>query len=165
MKLSRFRNLLALNLVAGVIGGVSLNTAAQNPQVATNIGDPSKANVYTPSNLNRVGVQTAQPVPLTLIEAIRRSLENNNDIEITRDDVRFQETQVRSLKGVYDPVFSITPTFSRSSSTGSAATRDFRVNAGLDKFFERGGGSIQSFFNNQRTENAFAQAQVSSGSV
>src|SRR5688500_19731665 len=35
--------------------------------------------------------------------------QNNNEIEIARDDVRFAETQLRGLYGVYDPLFSITP--------------------------------------------------------
>ena len=165
MKLSRFRNIATLNLIAGVIGVAALSVSAQEPQVAINVGDASKTNVYTPSNLNRVGVQTAQPITLSLIDAIRRSLENNNDIEISRGDVRFQETQVRSQIGIYDPVVNFAPNFSRSNTTGSAATKDFRVNSNFSKFIERGGGNYQVFFNNQRTENAFAQAQVSSGSL
>lgn len=149
----------------------------EEPQVAKNISVPAPTTLdakkdpvpdtsgYSPSNVNRVGVQTAQPVPLSLNEAVRRALENNNDIEVSRDDVRFQETQVRSLLGIYDPVFAVTPTYSRSSTTGSDATNDFRINSNFSKFLERGGGNYQAFFNNTRTENAFAQAQVTSGSV
>lgn len=127
--------------------------------------DSDSKTTYSPSNLNRVGVQQAQPLPITLNDAIRRALENNNDIEVSRDDVRFQDTQVRGLEGVFDPVFTVTPTFTRNSTTGSSATNDFRVNAGMSKFFRTGGGSIQPFFNNTRTENQFAQAQVTSGTV
>ncbi len=116
---------------------------------------PEKSkNYYAPefsSVLNRVGVQTAQTLPISLNEAIRKALENNNDIEVARADVRIQETQLRSLLGTYDLVFSVTPTFSRSSSTGSSASNDFRLNAGVDKFFERGGGRINTFFNNSQT--------------
>jgi outer membrane protein TolC len=125
----------------------------------------SRVQGYTPSNLNRVGVQTAQPLPLSLADAIRRALESNNDIEVSRDDVRFQETRVRSLEGIYDPVLTISPTFTHNSNTGSTATKDFRLNAGLNQFIRPGGGTISSFFNNQRTENAFSQAQVTSGTV
>ena len=39
------------------------------------------------------------------------------------------------------------------------------MNSNFSKFLEKGGGNYQIFFNNQRTENAFAQAQVSSGSL
>jgi HAE1 family hydrophobic/amphiphilic exporter-1 len=121
--------------------------------------------VWSPSNLNRVGVQTAQPVPITLQDAVRRALDNNNSIEVSRGDVRFQATRVRSLLGVYDPVLTAQPTFSRTSTTGGSPTRDFSVNADVFQFIRPGGGSYDVFFNNRRTENAFAQAQVTSGSV
>jgi outer membrane protein TolC len=117
------------------------------------------------SLVTRVGVQTGTPLPLSLRDAIRRALEANNDIEVSRGDVRFAETQVEALRGIYDPVFSITPTYSRNSTTGGSATNDFRANADLSKFITRGGGNYRAFFNNTRTENAFAQAQVTSGSV
>ena len=119
----------------------------------------------TAIKLTRVGVQTAQPLPLSLQEAIRRALENNNEIEVSRGDVRFQETQVRSLLGAYDPVFTVQPNFTRNNTTGSAATNDFRVNSNFSQLITKGGGNYQVFFDNQRTENAFAQSQISSGSV
>lgn len=115
--------------------------------------------------LARVGVQTAQPISLSLSDAIRRALANNNDVEISRGDVRFQETQIRSLLGIFDHVFTATPTFSRNSTTGSEATNDFRVNSNLSKNIQKGGGNYQFFFNNTRTENAFAQAQVTAGTA
>ncbi|MEO6050027.1 MAG: TolC family protein, partial [Pyrinomonadaceae bacterium] len=169
MKISRYRSIMLLTLIVCV---AAVTAQQETPKVANNSGDPRTAPTVTsasigstPSNLNRVGVQTGQPLPLSLNDAIQRALENNNDIEVSRGDVRFQETQVRSLLGVYDPVFSLSPNFSRSSTTGSPATKDFRLNPSFTKFFRQGGGDIQGFFNNSRTENAFAQAQVSSGSV
>ena len=173
MKLLRSRSLLLVSFF--VCTALAASAAPQDePQVAKNLLDITPAPVevktstagagYTPSNLNRVGVQTAQPVSLSLKEAVQRALENNNDIEVSRDDVKFQETQVRSLLGFYDPVFRATPNFSRSQTTGSEATNDFRVNADFTQFL-RSGGDYQVFFNNSRTENAFAQAQVTSGSV
>ena len=170
--------------MASAIGFIVYSAPAQEPQVAAggagvqdakyvtsdrrstkkdNAG--ARAAVNRSFGLDRVGVQTAQPVPLTLNEAIRRALESNNDIEVSRGDERFQETQVRSLQGIFDPVFTFTPTFTRNSTTGGTATKDFRVNSNFSQFIERGGGNYQVFFNNSRTENAFAQAQVTSGSV
>lgn len=173
MKFSRLRSLLLIFMISLCCAAAA--AAQEPPQVAVNLAaakrpaaepeaeKPAKSG-YSPSNLNRVGVQTAQPVPLSLQDTVRRALENNNDIEISRDDVRFQETQVRSLLGFYDPVFTAAPNFSRSSTTGSAATNDFRINTDFSQFL-RSGGNYQVFFNNTRTENAFAQAQVTSGSV
>ena len=110
-------------------------------------------------------MQTAQTISLTLAEAIRRALENNNEIEVTRTDVRFQNTQVTALRGFYDPVFTASPNFSRSQTTGSEATNDLRLNTDLTQFIRPGGGNYQVFFNNNRIENSFGQAQASSGSV
>jgi outer membrane protein TolC len=125
--------------------------------------------VKTESNntniMHRVGVQTGDTLPITLNEAIRRALENNNTIEVARTDVRFQESQLRSLLGIYDPVFTFSPTFTRTSTTGSRATNDLRVNADVTKFVRPGGGNYRVFFNNVRTENSFSQAQLSSGST
>jgi HAE1 family hydrophobic/amphiphilic exporter-1 len=57
-------------------------------------------------DLTRVGVGGGR-LPLTLVEAIRLALENNNDVEVSRDNVRLAETTLRSLQGVYDPVFDL----------------------------------------------------------
>ncbi len=168
-----------MSLFVAAFGGTALATPQELPQVAkiatessavkleaqADAQAPPAVSKYQAPNLARIGVQTSQTLTLSLGDAVRRALENNNDIEVSRDDVRLQETQVRSILGVYDPVFSISPTYTRNSTTGSEATNDFRINAGVDKNFKRGGGVIQTFFNNQRTENAFAQAQVSSGAV
>lgn len=137
------------------------------PEVRTLTNDIPKKNdiaVSVPKpDLSRVGVQTGSSVPITLEDAIRRALQNNNLIELTRDDVRFQETQVRSLIGLYDPVFTFAPTTTRNSTTGSVATQDLNVNSSLSQFLGSG-GSYTAFFNNARTENRFNQAQVSNGS-
>lgn len=126
---------------------------------------PAETGLSKSAALTRVGVQTANPISLTLDEAIRRALTNNNSIEIARDDVRIQETVIRSLRGFYDPVFTVSPTYTRNSTTGNAATNDFNVNANMLHFVRPGGGDYQVFFNNTRTENAFSQAQVSSGAL
>jgi HAE1 family hydrophobic/amphiphilic exporter-1 len=146
-----------------VLQGSTASISSSAPAVRA----PGKRDVGDSSgiDLTRVGVQTAQPISLSLNEAIRKALERNNDIEIARDDVRFQETQLRSLQGIYDPVFTVAPNYNRNSTTGSAATNDFRVNSNITSFIRPGGGNYQVFFNNSRTENAFAQAQVSSGSI
>ncbi|MEO8042002.1 MAG: TolC family protein [Acidobacteriota bacterium] len=139
------------------------------PSVATEtlvMSTPSEAQAPMRSNLSRVGVVAGQPQSLSLDEAIRKALANNNTIEITRDDVRFQETQIRSILGFFDPVFTITPTYTRNSTTGSASgTNDFNLNSSVTHFLRHGGGNYQAFFNNTRTENAFSQQQVSSGNL
>lgn len=159
---------------------VTNNAYGQGEQVAKNITDVKVVDIVLTEEprsdrpvsilsgrplMTRVGVQSAEPISLSLDEAIRRALANNNDIDVSRDDVRIQETQIRSLRGSYDPVFTINPNYSRNSITGSAATNDFSVNSDLRHAIQAGGGNYTIFFNNTRTENAFSQAQVSNGNI
>lgn len=159
---------------------VANNAYGQGEQVAKNITDVKVVDIVLAEEprsdrpvsilsgrplMTRVGVQSAEPISLSLDEAIRRALANNNDIDVSRDDVRIQETQIRSLRGSYDPVFTINPNYSRNSITGSAATNDFSVNSDLRHAIQAGGGNYTIFFNNTRTENAFSQAQVSNGNI
>jgi HAE1 family hydrophobic/amphiphilic exporter-1 len=93
---------------------MSLAAAAQNPVINSQIPDQDLSNnpLLTPRprpappipDLTRLGV-TGGPLPLSLTDAIRCALEKNNDIEVSRDNVRLAETTLRSLQGVYDPVF------------------------------------------------------------
>lgn len=175
-----FRSFITAQFTA-VCFFAAINVSAQEVQVATNtlppVIEPSissskddrSAQNASPASiaaeaLRRVGVQTADTVPLTLDEAIRRALMNNTNIEIARDDVRIQETQINALRGFYDPVFTVSPTYQRNNTTGSSATNDLNVNSSLTQQISTG-GNFSTFFNNSRTENAFAQAQVSSGSL
>ncbi len=123
----------------------------------------SPQNTFNP--VSRIGVQTGQTTPLTLNDAIRKALENNNDIEVSRNDVKIAESSLRSLLGVYDGVFTIAPTFQRTATTGEAATNDLRLNSDFTKFIRQGGGNYRVFFNNTRTENRFAQAQATQGGI
>jgi HAE1 family hydrophobic/amphiphilic exporter-1 len=93
-------------------------------------------------------------------DAIRRALVNNNDIKVAHDDVLINETTLRSLQGVYDPVFSFSPRFvdfTQSTSqpfTGAASaviqSRTFQANGELQKQFGTGGGNYTVFLDNQR---------------
>ena len=174
MKLfSRYLTFLTVLIVPAI-------AAAQGTAVAKNVGETrtvdepeateKKAATAAPTSTNRqlttrVGVFVTEPISLSLDDAIQKALANNNDIEVARDDVRFQETSVRSLQGFYDPIFTVTPNYNRNSTTGSSATNDFSVNGDVRGSIRPGGGNYQFFFNNTRTENAFSQAQVSNGQV
>lgn len=120
-------------------------------------------------DLSRVGIIASNILTLSLNDAIRKALQNNNEIEIARDDVRFAETQLRGLYGVYDPLFSVTPqiihniTPQQSSlggggAAGTTTTTIFNVSPTLTKNFYRGGGNYTVGFANSRqtTDNAFS---------
>src|SRR5262249_19470091 len=89
---------------------------AQNPVIKPPIvgQDLSNNPLLTPRplptprvpDLTRLGVAGGR-LPLALVEAIRLALENNNDIEVSRDNVRLADTTLRSLQGVYDPIFDL----------------------------------------------------------
>src|SRR5215203_2401162 len=114
----------------------------------------------TPS-LSRLGIGS-ESVPLALNDAVKRALENNNDIEVARDDVRFAETQLRALEGIFDPVFGITPTYDKRISpqqsslgggaqSGTTSTTTYSLSPGIQKQFGRGGGSYFLQFQNSHT--------------
>ena len=113
--------------------------------------ESEKTDILKNADFSRVGIDSAQTNSLSLNEAIRKALVNNNDIEIARDDVKFQETQLRSLLGNYDPVFSVTPVLSRSSTTGSGGSNDLRLDSSFSQFIRPGGGSYNVFLNTSQT--------------
>ena len=121
-------------------------------------------------SLERLGIDNGNTQPLSLREAVRQALENNNEIEVARDEVRLAEWTLRALEGVYDPVFVATPqinnrvtpiasTLGGSDQSGTVTTTDINYDASVTRLFERGGGQYQFFFNNTRetTSSSFSQ--------
>jgi outer membrane protein len=113
-------------------------------------------------NLTRLGVTTDNTLTLSLNDAVKRALENNSDIEIARDDVRFAETQLRSLQGIYDPVLSFMPQIDKritpqqsslggSGRSGTTTNTTYSLNPSLNKAFELGGGNYTLNFANSHT--------------
>jgi len=122
-------------------------------------------------DLTRVGVGESE-FTLTLNEAIRRALESNNDIEVSRDNVRLAEGTLRSLEGVYDPLISFAPLFSlvrtpRVNTSGETVgakpiqQTSLSITPALTKQFSTGGGQYQFFFNSQRDTANFSFTQLS----
>jgi outer membrane protein len=143
-------------------------TPQVNPNTNEPVQEPVEPNFPTSQprplpplpNLTRLGVNSSNVVSLSLNETIRLALANNNDIEISRDDVRYAETQLRSLEGVYDPLFSITPQLDKrvtpvqnitvGAPSGKLSTSVFSWNPALTKSFSRGGGTYELSFSNSR---------------
>jgi HAE1 family hydrophobic/amphiphilic exporter-1 len=146
-------------------------TPAETPQTNTPTGEQETVEPNFPSvqprpvpplpSLTRVGIVGGDTLSLTLNEAIRRALENNNDIEIARADVRLAEQQLNVLSGVFDPVFNYTPEINNSvrpvtnifggaGSAGTVSTTDYNNDVSINKQFGRGGGNFTYFFNNTR---------------
>jgi outer membrane protein TolC len=171
-------------------------TQPQNPQTppGTNITpavpqptvDPTAPEPRTPTfpevqsmpvpplpDLTRVGVVSSNVLTLSMNDAIRQALANNNDIEVAKDDVRFAETQLRSLYGVYDPVFSVTPQIIKNvtpqtssflgggGAAGTTSVTTFNLSPSLTKSFEKGGGNYTLSFSNSRTSTSSTNSSLS----
>ena len=112
-------------------------------------------------NLTRVGVQSSNVLTMSLNDAIKKALQNNNDIEVSRDDVRYAETQLRGLYGVFDPVFNFTPQVIHNVApqpsvtagggiTGTTSTTIFNFSPSISRQFSKGGGFYTATFSNSR---------------
>ncbi|MBC7912429.1 MAG: TolC family protein, partial [Pyrinomonadaceae bacterium] len=113
-------------------------------------------------DLTRLGVASDNIMTLTLNEAIRLALENNNDIEVSRNDVKINETTLTALEGVFDPVFTLNPQITRlaqsrqnifstsADQSGTITQTDVLMNSNINKQFGRGGGNYEFFFNNNQ---------------
>lgn len=108
-------------------------------------------------NLRRLGVDPGEALKLSLSRAVRLALENNTNIEVARDQVRINETTLRSFEGVYDPVFNIAPGIARSvlpstsslvgaNTNGTISDTDLTFTPSLTKQFGTGGGNYQFFY-------------------
>ncbi|HXQ72490.1 MAG TPA: TolC family protein [Pyrinomonadaceae bacterium] len=111
----------------------------------------AKAQTKEPVAQERVGVNPSDAQPLTLNEAIRLALENNNDIQASRIDVEKAEHNLTASRGAYDPLLFSESYFERTSTpvtsfiggsnNGSLKLKDFTSKAGLSGLAPKFGGS------------------------
>ena len=126
--------LLAIALVATTFSSAQAQTGAKP--------------VPTPE---RVGVETADALPLSLNEAIKLALENSNDIRTSRIDVEKAEYNLTARRGAYDPQLFSETYFERSSTpiasflggndNGSLEQKDFTSKIGMAGRSPKFGGS------------------------
>ncbi len=141
-----------------------ITPGVQEPRQPVFPGDQAQPVPPLP-DLTRLGIVSSNVLTLSMNDAIRRALQNNNDIEVARDTVRIGEQQLRALYGVYEPIFSMTPQFVRnvtpqqsslggSGSSGTTKTTTFSFNPAVTKSFERGGGTYTATFANSHTNSS-----------
>jgi HAE1 family hydrophobic/amphiphilic exporter-1 len=141
----------------GTSGGIApAELPADPPPVAPNFEAASRP---LPS-AERVGVDVADQLPLTLNEAIALALQNNNDIDGSRINVEIAEFNLNAARGVYDPIFSTesyyetrtTPTSSTISggANGSVTQKDLTGAMRLGGFTPYAGGNYQLDFSSTR---------------
>lgn len=104
------------------------------------------------SPLERVGVDTTDAKPLTLHQAIRLALENNNDIQASRIEVEKAEHNLTGSRGAYDPLLFSETYFERSSTAvtsflggtnNTLQRKDFTSQFGLSGLAPKFGGSYK----------------------
>jgi HAE1 family hydrophobic/amphiphilic exporter-1 len=139
------------------------------PPVAPNFTAPVRP---MPSS-ERVGVDVANQLTLTLEQAIELALKNNNDIDVSRNDVQIAEFNLRGARGVYDPLLEnesyyeslTTPTASLigGAVNGAVTLRRILSTSGVSGFTPKWGGSYSARFDSSRTNtsntNAFLNPQ------
>ena len=113
----------------------------------------------TPS-AERVGVEQMNQMSLQLDEAITLALQNNNNIDTSRLNVRIAEFNLKAARGVYDPLFASETFYQRTTTptasviggaAGDSVTQSsIGGNAGLTGFVRPGGGSYTANFTNSR---------------
>jgi len=139
------------------------------PPVAPNFTAP----VRPMPGSERVGVNLADQLSLTLAEAIELALKNNNDIDASRNDVRIAEFGLRGARGVYDPLMfndsyyesNTTPTASLigGAVNGAVTLKRLFSSSGVTGFTPFYGGNYSARFDSSKTDtsntNAFLNPQ------
>lgn len=136
---------------------------AQNAQPENLQGVPPIAPGYesdgkTLPDLGLVGVDMLRQKPLSLKEAIVLALDNNKDIEVSRQNVRLAEFDLTAANGYYDPRFTgqtyyeraTTPNVSIFSTNKTTTNSSIVGNAGIQAFIKKFGTIFNVTANNSR---------------
>ena len=128
------------------------------PRIAPNYQSDDK----TLPDLGLVGVDMMQQLPLSLNEAITMALENNKDIEVSRQNVRIAEFDLRAANGFYDPKFTgqtyyeraTVPNVSVFSNVDTITTNSIVGNAGFQGYIKKFGTIFNATANNNRASSS-----------
>ncbi|MFN3330406.1 MAG: TolC family protein, partial [Pyrinomonadaceae bacterium] len=138
---------------------IGLETGSQNESRFTvNSSQP----VLSSRSLERIGVQVTSQIPLTLEDAIKLALQNNNDIDSSRIDVRIAELNLRIARSAYDPIISSenyfesrqvpsASTIGGAGASGKFTQTDLNISFSANGFSRFGGGSYQIDVSSART--------------
>jgi outer membrane protein len=134
------------------------NVRPENLQGVPKIAPGYQSNDTSLPDLGRVGVDMMDQRTLTLREAITMALENNKDIELTRENVQSAEFDLQSALGVFETRFTgqtyyeraTVPNVSIFSSNKTTTQGSFVGNAGLQGYIPRFGTILNGGFSDQR---------------
>lgn len=137
------------------------------PPVAPNF----RARARPLPSADRVGVDNANQLSLTLEQAIEMALKNNNDIDTSKNNVQIAEFNLRGARGIYDPLIegesyydrTATPTASLigGAVNGSVTQSRFFGSTGVSGFNPfYGGGTYALRFDSSRTQTSNTNATL-----
>lgn len=149
-------------------------TIAVTPAVLPDEPPPVAPNFKAPMrplpSAERVGVDNANQLSLTLEEAIEMALKNNNDIDASRNTVQIAEFNLRGARGIYDPLIegesyydsTSIPTASiiGGAVNGSVTQKRYFGSAGFSGFSPYFGGSYAARFDSSRTKTSNTNATL-----
>ncbi len=164
-------NRCALHLITGlfllfmVLSSATGQTPLPLPVATPDQAPPLQPNFQAPvrpmPSAARVGVETDNQLPLTLDQAIELALQNNNDIDASRNDAQISDINLSGARGIYDPLLIsenyyeslTTPTASAigGAVNGAVTLRRYFGSAGVSGFSPYMGGSYSARFNSSRT--------------
>lgn len=149
----------------GQVPGQNVGTSTVAPAELPSEPPPIAPNYEAPQrplpSAERVGVDVADQFPLALEDAIRMALENSNDIDESRVDVKIAEYNLKAARGVYDPLLSsesyyeraTTPTSSTlggAGANGAVTQTDATGSLRLGGYSPWAGGSYEFDFSSTR---------------
>jgi HAE1 family hydrophobic/amphiphilic exporter-1 len=150
--------------VSSIVLALAADSVCQTP-TPTPEPPPVQPNLALPTtpmpSAERVGVNSADSLSLTLEAAIEMALKNNNDIDSSRNDSQISDLRLEGARGVYDPLITSDNYYERASTPTASAiggavngavtqTRMFN-SAGVSGFTPAAGGSYSALFNSSRT--------------
>lgn len=166
-----FRILLKAAAAAfAVVVCAAVMTAVAAAQVPTQTPTPDDPMPVAPNfakpvrpmpSLDRVGINNADQLSLTMSQAVEMALKNNNDIDASRDSSKINEFNIKAALGIYDPLVTseayyekvTTPTASAIGGAVNGAVTQKRIygSGGVNGFSPYQGGSYSALLNSSRT--------------
>lgn len=139
-------------------------TPAPTPAPTPDAPPPEQRIFDTPlrplPSVERVGLDSANQLSLTLDRAIEMALQNNNEIDASRNDSQIADFSLTRARGVYDPVLNsegyyeslTTPTASAigGAVNGAVTQTRFFGSSGVSGFSPYQGGSYSGLFTSSR---------------
>lgn len=164
-KLFRLHRLVLVTALFMQVFAMSARAQVPTPSPTPNEAPPVSPNFATPvrpmPSAERIGVNSADQLTLTLEQAIEMALKNNNDIDASRNDARISDLVLDGARGVYDPLLTSDNYYERATTptasliggavNGAVTQTRFFNSTGISGSLPFVGASYSAVFNSSRT--------------